>query len=73
VNVENSGLTGNGTADSIAKGIGLTNTEERLQTLYGADHGFALQWMDSGGCEVTLDVPFRPCERVTGAALVCVS
>jgi two-component system LytT family sensor kinase len=73
VKVSNSGSPANGTAQSIAKGIGLTNTGERLKTLYGAGHSFALHWPDTGGCEVTLDLPFKACEHVTGAAAACVS
>jgi hypothetical protein len=41
------------------KGIGQNNTGERLETLYGADHRFWLQWPEEGGCEVTVELPFR--------------
>jgi two-component system, LytTR family, sensor kinase len=40
-------------------GIGLSNTAERLQTLYGADHSMALEWPPAGGCTVTVELPFR--------------
>jgi len=40
-------------------GIGLTNTAERLKTFYGVDHKFALEWPASGGCEVTVELPFQ--------------
>jgi two-component system LytT family sensor kinase len=46
-------------AGKAAHGIGLTNTDERLKTLYGADYKFALQYRPSGGCEVIVQVPFR--------------
>jgi two-component system LytT family sensor kinase len=44
-------------------GIGLTNTVERLRTLYGTDHKFALEWPAAGGCRVIVEVPFRTCEH----------
>ena len=40
-------------------GIGIHNTAERLKTLYAAKHKFVLQWPEAGGCEVTVDLPFR--------------
>lgn len=45
-------------ADKAAHGIGLTNTEERLKTLYGNDYKFALHYQ-SGGCQVLVELPFR--------------
>jgi len=42
-----------------ANGIGLSNTMERLKTLYGAEHSFVLHWPETGGCEVTVQLPFR--------------
>ena len=63
--VKNSG--NRGTAFSAqhkpGSGIGLTNTAERLKALYGTDHRFDLGWPESGGCEVTVELPFRNCER----------
>jgi two-component system, LytTR family, sensor kinase len=41
------------------RGIGLTNTSERLQTLYGVDHRFDLKWPEDGGCEVLIEIPFH--------------
>ena len=40
-------------------GIGLANTAERLQTLYGNNHTFSLEWPSEGGCEVTVDLPLH--------------
>jgi two-component system, LytTR family, sensor kinase len=53
--------TGNnrGQPGEIAKGIGLVNTFERLRTLYGSDQKINLQWPESGGCEVLIEIPFR--------------
>jgi two-component system sensor histidine kinase AlgZ len=42
-----------------ARGVGLTNTEERLKTLYGNDHRFLLRWPEAGGCEALIEVPMR--------------
>jgi len=42
-----------------SNGIGLANTIERLRGLYGDDHSLGLQWPDEGGCEVTIELPFR--------------
>jgi two-component system, LytTR family, sensor kinase len=42
-----------------AKGIGLSNTAERLQTLYGDDQRFSMRSSEAGGYEVTIELPFR--------------
>jgi sensor histidine kinase YesM len=42
-----------------ARGVGLTNTEERLKTLYGNDQRFLLRWPEAGGCEATIEMPMR--------------
>jgi LytS/YehU family sensor histidine kinase len=39
------------------KGVGLTNTERRLECLYGANHQLTLQ--NAGGLRVTVRVPLR--------------
>jgi signal transduction histidine kinase len=43
----------------IKKGLGLANTETRLQRLYGADHLFDLTNNPAGGLVVTLEIPFH--------------
>jgi two-component system, LytTR family, sensor kinase len=53
-------------ADSTAHGIGLTNTEERLKTLYGTDYKFALQYQSTGGCQVIVELPFRQTAQQQG-------
>jgi two-component system, LytTR family, sensor kinase len=40
-------------------GIGLSNTVERLKTLYGTNHNVSLTWPEEGGCEVIVELPFR--------------
>jgi LytS/YehU family sensor histidine kinase len=41
------------------KGLGLTNTETRLERLYGTDHLFDLSNNPDGGLIVTLEIPFH--------------
>jgi two-component system, LytTR family, sensor kinase len=50
-----------------AHGIGLRNTAERLKTLYANAHTFALQWPEAGGCEVTVELPFRKAALAPGS------
>jgi two-component system LytT family sensor kinase len=57
--IRNSGPQGDGRQPENGNGIGLRNTAERLQTLYGTHHKFSLGWPQEGGCEVTLELPFR--------------
>jgi sensor histidine kinase YesM len=63
--IRNSGPRTNGTngtstqGDKASKGIGLTNTAERLRTLYGDKQRFSLRSPDAGSYEVTIELPFR--------------
>lgn len=43
----------------IHEGVGLKNTRERLNQLYGAAHRFDLSDSPDGGFLVTLEIPFR--------------
>jgi two-component system LytT family sensor kinase len=45
-----------------AAGIGLSNTVERLNALYPGEHQFLLEWPPSGGCRVSVELPFRRSE-----------
>jgi two-component system sensor histidine kinase AlgZ len=40
-------------------GIGLANTTERLKRVYGPTCRFELRWPEDGGCELTIQVPFK--------------
>lgn len=57
--IANSGTRGGEKQNENGNGIGLRNTTERLKTLYGDDHHFTLQWPEAGGCQVTIELPFR--------------
>jgi two-component system LytT family sensor kinase len=56
--VKNSGAVA-AREDTPMNGIGLSNTIERLKTLYGIDQKFTLVWPRAGGCEVTVELPIR--------------
>ena len=56
--VKNSGAVAE-REDKPMNGIGLSNTIERLKTLYGIDQKFTLVWPRAGGCEVTVELPIR--------------
>lgn len=46
--------------DQVFKnGLGLSNTVERLENLYGNNHQFQLQNRDEGGLQVILEIPFK--------------
>jgi two-component system LytT family sensor kinase len=59
--IRNSGprTTGESRQSSISKGIGLANTAERLQTLYGDRQRLSLQPQEEGGYEVVIEIPLR--------------
>jgi two-component system LytT family sensor kinase len=50
------------------KGVGLSNTVQRLETLYAAEHKFDLQWPEAGGCEVRMELPYRKAPARAGMA-----
>ena len=57
--IENSGRRDAEKHQGSANGIGLKNTSERLKALFGKDYSFSLDWPESGGCQVTVELPFR--------------
>ncbi|HYA89256.1 MAG TPA: histidine kinase [archaeon] len=63
--VSNSGAPNGDRPEGVAhgNGIGLANSRERLRTLYGTAHTFALETLATGGCKVTIEIP-----RETAAA-----
>jgi two-component system, LytTR family, sensor kinase len=46
------------------KGVGLSNTEERLEGMYGQDHEFLLENSQGGGLTVTVRLPLRMATEV---------
>jgi LytS/YehU family sensor histidine kinase len=45
-------------AEAVEEGIGLSNTRERLHTMYGSEHVFQLGEAMEGGLRVTLEIPW---------------
>ena len=45
--------------ENLEKGLGLTNTEERLRGLYNEDASLELKPADSGGLRVTIRLPYH--------------
>jgi two-component system, LytTR family, sensor kinase len=69
--IQNSGPRRADKQKENGNGIGLSNTVERLQALYGTNHKFLVEWPEAGGCQVTVELPFRKAEY-TQEALPCV-
>jgi two-component system LytT family sensor kinase len=54
------GLPAHPTSDNLFKrGLGLVNTETRLERLYGSKHRFDLSNNPDGGLVVTMEIPFN--------------
>ncbi|MFT5675968.1 MAG: two-component system LytT family sensor kinase [Paraglaciecola sp.] len=47
---------------SNGRGVGLRNTDERLETLYPDNYDFILKTLPSGGLKSTIKIPFEPIE-----------
>jgi two-component system LytT family sensor kinase len=50
---------GLGIGSRYAEGVGLSNTRERLRTLYGEDAALTIKATPEGGTEAVLSIPFR--------------
>jgi two-component system LytT family sensor kinase len=50
---------GPGTSQEIREGIGLSNTRERLQRLYGKEFRLEMENLSRGGFIVKIEIPFR--------------
>lgn len=44
---------------AMHNGVGLANTVERLEKLYGSDHGFQMENIPEGGLQVKIDIPLE--------------
>ena len=50
---------GNGTSKHKSSGVGLKNTRERLQQLYGEEQAFTLAPSDPTGLTITINIPYE--------------
>ena len=53
------GLPGADLNSSVGRGIGLANTQARLQGLYGQDQSFSFERAEPQGCRVNIHLPFH--------------
>lgn len=44
-------------------GIGLANTRERLEHFFGDKFELVIGTPETGGCEVVIDLPYRPADQ----------
>lgn len=52
------GLSGN-MEQAMTNGVGLSNTVERLNKIYGSNHRFHMENIPEGGLQVVIDIPFE--------------
>ncbi len=60
-----------GASETGVTEIGLSNTRQRLNTLYGSDFTLSLYWPRDGGCQVSLDLPYRRTVREGSTLCEC--
>jgi hypothetical protein len=68
IEIGNSGRRGKCEQEKNGNGIGLGNTAERLNKLYGTNFEFSLEWPEAGGCEVVLELPLRRARNLQEAS-----
>lgn len=61
------GLAGAIALPEQSSGVGLRNTRERLQTLFGDDHSFSLQAAEPSGVRVSIVIPYESVQSDTPA------
>lgn len=66
--IRNSGECKNAGRDKNRNGVGLGNTDNRLKTLYGTSYKLLLEWPEDGGCQVTVELPYRRSESLKESA-----
>ncbi len=49
----------NENSEVLNEGVGLSNTKERLEKLYGDNHNLVLENIDSGGLKVAIEFPYK--------------
>lgn len=55
---------------NASKGVGLTNTAERLRVLYGENHRFVLHTSDGADCHVMIEIPLQK-SASNGEGVLC--
>ncbi|HUF28712.1 MAG TPA: histidine kinase [Gemmatimonadaceae bacterium] len=60
---DGAGIDERGAAEEPGRGVGLSNTRERLRALYGESATLTLETPPGGGTEVVITLPFRTAAR----------
>jgi two-component sensor histidine kinase len=51
------------------RGVGLSNTIERLRVLYGTDQHLIVRWPPAGGCQVQIELPWKEATSILGSSV----
>lgn len=62
------GMRDGAEASGRHRGVGLSNTIERLRVLYGADQRLIVRWPPAGGCQVQIELPWREETPILGSS-----